>query len=197
MDGADVMTMDLDVYVKAIADGDARAFGKWLAGAEPRVRRSLRSFAQAIDAESVLQETLLRVWQLAPDFVPDGSINSLLRYAIRIGHNLAVSEIRRIQAAPIDYESLENVLAAAEDPTRAPDPILRRAIAQCCERLPAKPRQAFDARMASAGGQDDAALAAALGMQLNTFLQNFTRARQALAECLKQRGVTVKLEIGP
>jgi RNA polymerase sigma-70 factor (ECF subfamily) len=28
-----------------------------------------------------------------------------------------------------------------------------------------------------------------LGMKLNTFLQNFTRARKLLADCLRSRGV--------
>jgi hypothetical protein len=34
-------------------------------------------------------------------------------------------------------------------------------------------------------------------MRLNTFLQNVTRARQLLADCLSRRGVAVHLEIGP
>jgi RNA polymerase sigma factor (sigma-70 family) len=191
------MTTDLDEYLAGIIDGDTRAFGKWLAGAEPAVRNSLRSFAQAIDVESVIQETLLRVWQTAPRFIPGARVNSLLGYAMRIGYNLAIDEVRRTKAIPIDHEPLETALAAAEDPTSVPDPILRRAIELCREKLPPQPRRAFDARLASAGGQDDSVLAANLGMQLNTFLQNFARARKAVAECLKQRGVTVTLETGP
>jgi hypothetical protein len=33
-------------------------------------------------------------------------------------------------------------------------------------------------------------------MRLNTFLQNFTRARQLLADCLRKRGVVVDQELG-
>jgi len=33
-------------------------------------------------------------------------------------------------------------------------------------------------------------------MQLNTFLQNVTRARKLLAECLGKRGVVVDQELG-
>ena len=33
-------------------------------------------------------------------------------------------------------------------------------------------------------------------MKLNTFLQNFTRARQLIADCLHKRGVAVDLELG-
>ena len=188
--------MDLDVYLSLIVEGDPRAFGAWLAGAEPRVRDSLRSFARVIDVEAVLQETLLRVWQVAPRFVADGRPNGLLRLAIRIGRNLALSEVRRTRATPVAGDDLEHVLAAAEAP-RAPDPMLRRAIGECRDKLPARPREALDARLASAGGQDDHDLAAGVGMRLNTFLQNVTRARQLLADCLSRRGVAIHLEIGP
>jgi DNA-directed RNA polymerase specialized sigma24 family protein len=188
--------VDLDVHLAAIVGGDARSFGAWLAGAEPHVRDSLRSFARVIDVEAVLQETLLRVWQIAPRFIPDGRANGLLRLAIRIGRNLAVSEVRRTRATPVGGDDLEAALAAAEAPAGAPDPMLRRAIGECRDKLPARPRQALDARLASAGGQADDDLAAGLGMRLNTFLQNFTRARQLLADCLARRGVTVALEIG-
>jgi DNA-directed RNA polymerase specialized sigma24 family protein len=187
--------MNLDVHVAAIIAGDTRAFGAWLAGAEPRVRDSLRSFARVIDVEAVLQETLLRVWQVAPRFAPDGRADSLVRLAIRIGRNLALGEVRRTRATPVADDDLERVLAATAP--RAPDPMLRRAIGECRDKLPARPRQALDARLASAGGHADDELAAGVGMRLNTFLQNVTRARQLLADCLGRRGVAVHLEIGP
>lgn len=188
--------MDLDVHLAAIAGGDARAFGSWMSGAEPRVRDSLRSFAQVIDVEAVLQETLLRTWQVAPRLVADGQPNGLLRMAIRIGRNLAVSEVRRTRATPTEGHDLESALAAGGRPASTPDPMLRKAIAECRDKLPAKPRAALDARLASAGGQDDDDLATALRMKLNTFLQNVTRARQLIADCLHKRGVVLDRELG-
>lgn len=186
--------MDLDVHLRAIVDGDKLAFARWLAGAERPVRESLRSFAKVIDVEAVLQEALLRVWQVAPRFEPDGRPNGLLRLGVRIGRNLAVSEVRRTRATPTEQDDLE-ALAEHATPT-APDPILRQAIEACRDKLPAKPRQALDARLASGGGHDDTELATALGMKLNTFLQNFTRARQLLAECLKKTGIVIDEELG-
>jgi RNA polymerase sigma-70 factor (ECF subfamily) len=150
-----------------------------------------------IDVEAVLQETLLRVWQIAPRFVADGRPNGLVRLAIRIGRNLAVSEVRRTRATPVAGDDLEHVLAAAEAPARAPDPMLRRAIGECRDKLPPRPREALDARLTSAGGQDDDELAVGVGMRLNTFLQNGTRARRLIAECRPRRGVAIHLEIGP
>jgi RNA polymerase sigma-70 factor (ECF subfamily) len=189
------MTIDLDVYVTGIVERDAGAFAKWVAGAEFPIRRSLRSFADVVDVESVFQETLIRVWQTAPRFRPDGGINSLLRNAFSIGRNLALQEVRRLRATPTDVESLEDVLAREAREVSVPDPILRRAIGECRDKLPPQPRKAFDARLTSAGGRADDELATAVGMQLNTFLQNFTRARQQLADCLKQRGIAVKPEV--
>lgn len=182
---------DLDVHLAAIVAGDPRAFGRWLAGAEAPVRDSLRSFASVVDVEAVLQESLLRVWQVAPRFQPDGRPNGLLRLAVRIARNLAVSETRRMRATPVEADDLEAALAAVERAPAEPDPMLRDAIADCRDKLPPKPQQAFDARLHSAGGQDDVELAESLGMKLNTFLQNFTRARQFLVDCLKRKGIAL------
>lgn len=186
--------MDLDVHLHEIVDGDKLAFARWLGGAERPVRESLRSFAKVIDVEAVLQEALLRVWQVAPRFEPDGRPNGLLRLGVRIARNLAVSEVRRTRATPAEHDDLE-ALAEHAVPS-APDPMLRRAIEACRDKLPAKPRQALDARLASGGGHDDTELATGLGMKLNTFLQNFTRARQLLAECLKKTGIVIDEELG-
>jgi len=182
---------DLDVHLAAIAAGDADAFGRWLAGAESRVRASLTSFATAVDVEVVLQETLVRVWQVAPRFVPDGRPDGLVRLAVRIGRNLAISEVRRIRARPVAADELDTL--ADDTPAVAePDPLLRRTIAECRDKLPPKPRQVLDARLVAAGGREDAELADERGMRINTFLQNFTRARKLLAECLGKAGIVIE-----
>src|SRR5688500_2719323 len=166
---------DLDVHLALIVAGDTRAFARWMAGAETNVRDSLRSFAAVVDVEAVLQEALLRVWQVAPRFEPDGKPNGLLRLGVRIARNLAVSEVRRTKATPVEPPKLEEMETGIAP--YVPDPLLREAIIDCRSKLPPKPRQVLDSRLASGGGQDDAELAEAIGMRLNTFLQNFTRAR--------------------
>ncbi len=187
------MSTDLDVHLTAIIAGDAHAFGRWMASAEPTVRLSLRSFAAVLDVEAVLQESLLRVWQVAGRFERDGKPNGLLRLAIRIARNLALSEVHRTRAAPVPAEELER--HPAPEP-RDPDPMLRKAIGDCRAALVGKPRLALDARLAGAGGSlCDADLARSLGMKLNTFLQNFTRARQLLADCLRKKGVDIAMEL--
>lgn len=142
----------------------------------------------------MLQEGLLRVWQVAPRLEPDGKPHLLLRFAHVVARNLAVSEARRLRGPSLELEAL----AGAQVPSLEPlgtDPLLRAQIARCRDKLPGKPKAALDARLASQGGSHDGQLAAALGMSLNTFLQNFTRARKLLEQCLERAGVDLALEL--
>jgi len=192
--------LDLDQPLPRIAAGDPAAFAEWMRGAEPRIRDSLRSFAATVDVEAAVQETLLRVWQVAPRFVPDGRENGLLRLAIRIGRNFAISQLRRRRLEPALIEALEADAQAAEDsalaPARASDPLLGRRIAECLRRLPRQPGRALAARLDSGGFEPDETLAAGLRMRRNTFLQNVTRARKLLAACLERHGVDLAMELG-
>jgi RNA polymerase sigma-70 factor (ECF subfamily) len=192
-------TASLDPLFPAIAAGDASAFARWLAGAERRLRDSLRSFAARVDTEAVLQETLIRVWQVAPRLVSDGKPEVLLRFGIRVARNLAVSELRRNRLDPVEIEVLERAARDYEQnppgPDRAADPALEQAIEDCRRQLPSRPAAALAARLENAGEEPDAHLAARLGMRTNTFLQNFSRARRFLADCLRRRGIDVALEM--
>jgi DNA-directed RNA polymerase specialized sigma24 family protein len=182
-------TIDLDEHLPAIAAGDPDAFGQWLAGAEAPLRRSLGRFATLVDVEAVLQETLLRMWQVAPRVVPDGRENCLLRLARVTARNLALHELRRprAEAGPADpEESIEPAM---------PDPFLAAAIRKCRDALPPKPKHALAARLQAHGVRSDHELADRLGMKLNTFLQNFGRARRMLAECLERAGVELGVEM--
>jgi DNA-directed RNA polymerase specialized sigma24 family protein len=185
---------DLDEHLPAIALGDADAFERWVAGAEATMRLTLRSFAASVDTEAVLQEALLRVWQVAPRFARDGAPNGLVRLGIRIARNLAVSEWRRLRTgeALSELDEDEPRLSKRVSP---PDPMLRSAILDCRGKLPDKPRQALDARLEGGGTTPDDVLAAQLQMRKNTFLQNFTRARKLLADCLRAHGIDLDLEL--
>jgi RNA polymerase sigma-70 factor (ECF subfamily) len=191
------VSQDLDGHVPAIIAGDLDAFGRWMAGAEPVLRASLRPFAVHVDAEAVVQEALLRTWQVIPRFTADGRSNGLLRLALRIARNLAIDEIRRTGMERVDVETLERALedAAERSEPALPDPLLRRVIAECRDRLPQQPARALAARLDGGGTRSDRQLAIQLGMRLNTFLQNVSRARRLLLACLEERGVSVKEEL--
>jgi len=183
---------DLDRYLARIALGDEDAFAAWLAGAEWPLRRSLRRFAAAVDTESVVQEALLRVWQVALHCRRDGKPNSLLRLAVRIARNLAVDEIRRRDGAfPAGSPDEASNEGDAVDPAPPPDPLLRQRIRDCLARLTGPPRHALLLRIRNAGGVPDRALADQARMRLNTFLQNVSRARRQVARCLERNGVSV------
>jgi RNA polymerase sigma-70 factor (ECF subfamily) len=184
---------DLDVHLPGIQRGDGQAFAAWLVAAEPSLRRGLRSFARQVDVEAVLQEALLRAWQVAPELVPDGKPNTLIRMTQRIGWNLAISETRRLKSTPVDPGALADGFGDPGYEPPLPDPLLREAITRCREKLPPKPQQALTARLEGAGGLPDATLAERLGMTKNTFLQNVSRARKLLRECLRLAGVELRL----
>jgi DNA-directed RNA polymerase specialized sigma24 family protein len=179
--------IDLDTFLPSIAAGDVHSFGKFCAGSELALRESLRSFATRVDIEAIVQETFLRIWQLAPSFTPDGRPNALFRMAVRIARNLAISETRRIGKRE---ERDESVLEVSVEVTEV-DPFLRQHVFDCYEKLPEKPAAALRARLDGEGVDADAMLASRLSMKLNTFLQNVTRAKKLLADCLEKQGVAL------
>jgi RNA polymerase sigma-70 factor (ECF subfamily) len=179
-----------------IQAGDADAFGTWASASERALRGCLRAFAAAVDTEAVLQEALLRVWQVAPGFTHDGKPNALLRFAVRATRNCALSELRRSGPSRAVLDELEQALALEEQVSPSPpDPLLRAAIAVCRGKLPRQPSLALEQRLSSAGAEDDATLAGRVGMSLNTFLQNFTRARKLLRACLEKAGINLDAEL--
>lgn len=183
--------MNADVHLSRIAEGDPNAFASWLSATEHEVRISLRGFASVVDTEAVLQEALLRVWQAAPRIVPDGKPNALLRFAVRTARNTALSELRRRRSSVLDPEAFERAadVASVEALAETPDVLLRDATRDCVDQLPPKPREAMVARLEGSGVIADELLAERLSMRKNTFLQNVTRAKRALLDCLREKGI--------
>src|SRR5690606_31795857 len=183
--------MDLDVHLEAIVAGDVQAFARWVAGAEPAVRGHLLRFASEVDVEIVVQEALLRAWQLAPKVERDHRGNCLLLFTLRTAHNRAIDELRRRQRevlrSPNDAE-------LPIDPVE-PDPLLRRAVEECRQALPRNPARALAARCEAHGLESDEQIAERIGMKLNTLLKNFGRARRFLLECLERRGIRLGGEL--
>jgi DNA-directed RNA polymerase specialized sigma24 family protein len=177
----------LDLLFQGAAAGDERAFEAWLVQVEFSIRRSLFSFARAVDVESVVQETFLRMWEYARD--PGKELhgrNASLRFALGMARNLARNEARRFEReALLPTGELPDIPV---EPDPSPDPALARLIRLCLDRLPGRPRHALEARIEEGHRQDDRTLAGRLGMTLNTFLQNVVRGRRQLAACLEENG---------
>jgi DNA-directed RNA polymerase specialized sigma24 family protein len=180
---------EIDDAYRRTQEGDQEAFTSWVRLCETPMRKSLRRFARYVDVESVVQEGLLRMWRLAPTKKLEGE-NASLRFALRLVHNLAVSEARRLgNANQPEFVELTELPAVEVPPDPPADDWLRQVILGCLEKLPNRPRAALTARLRES---PDRELASWLGMQLNTFLQNIVRARKLMIDCLKRAGV--KLE---
>ena len=121
----------------------------------------------------------------APRFVPDGKPHGAVRLGIRIARNLAVSEWRRLRPTE-EIGALETDETALAEMPAPPDPLLRRTIAECREKLPGKPRQALDARLEGDGTTPDETLAARLSMQKKHISPKLHPARaSSSSECLR------------
>jgi RNA polymerase sigma factor (sigma-70 family) len=174
---------DLDRYLPAIAAGDKTAFAAWMAGAVPTLHRRLRSFAEWVDTEAVLQAALLKTWDIAPRITPDGRRNSLLRWA---AWRVRLDALSSLRARPLEQLDDEPVDGSVEP--EPPDPLLRALIERCFADLPEGRRRVLEARLLTHGCVPDRDLAVSLGLQLNTFHQTMKRARESLQRCLEQRG---------
>jgi DNA-directed RNA polymerase specialized sigma24 family protein len=181
---------EIDVAFAAARVPGVEAFARWMALVERPLRASLRRFARAVDVESVMQETFLRMWIACSDTerVLSGD-NASLRFALRVGRNVALEEVRRARLDHlIALDDLDPSKETFIDPKPPADPGLMRAIKDCLERLRGKPREALFARLAGGHAVSDRDLGISLGMAVNTFLQNVVRARKSVAECLERKG---------
>lgn len=184
------MTAVDSLFAKA-REGDEDAFADWMGSVELPIRRSLERFARAVDVESVVQETFLRMWILAQD--PDRELageDASLRFALGVARNLARAEARRTgrekQLPP------EEMPEPPFEPPPVPDPGLRRAILECIETVARKPLQALRARLTYGVLLTDREIARRVGMTVNTFLQNIVRARRQVADCLERKGIPLR-----
>ena len=181
----------LDLLFREAGGGDSRAFEAWLVQVDGPVRDSLRPFTRAVEVESVLQETFLRMWRYAGDRGHElTGHNASLRVALSMARNVARNESRRFRREHLAPRG--ELPEVPVDPAPAPDPALARLIRFCLERLPPRPRQALEARIEEGHRADDGALARGLGMKVNTFLQNVVRGRRQLAMCLEENGVPLE-----
>jgi DNA-directed RNA polymerase specialized sigma24 family protein len=179
---------EVDALFARVRGRDAVAFRDWMGRVERPIRMSLGRFARAVDVESIVQETLLRMWLLAAE---DGreleGANASLRFAIGVARNLARNEARRM--GRMSFLPPEDLPEIPLDPTPTPDPGLAAAIRDCVGRLSTKLRVVLEARVARGAVEADRAIADRLRLKLNTFLQNIVRARQQVRKCLEGKGV--------
>lgn len=184
------MAEDYDAEVAelhAIVQRDLDAFSRWFARCEIPLKVSLRSFKPFVDAEAVVQDTVIKVWEDPSRIRPDGRPGFLLRWARTVALNAARNAARR-QGRHAAMPEGDHV---AGDVQPMSDVFLRTRVQQCFERLPAPQRQAFRARVADGGSRTDRELAASIEMSFDAFRQTLTRGRRALVACLRSFNIDV------
>jgi DNA-directed RNA polymerase specialized sigma24 family protein len=182
---------EIDGLFAEVCEGDEAAFAGWMGRVERPIRLSLQRYARAVDVEGVVQETLMRMWLYARDRGRElTGENASLRFAIGMARNIARSEARRLKREV--HLPPEERPEVAVPPEPAADPGLARAIAECLGRLAGSPLKALRARLDLAPIAPDRQIAQAVGMTLNTFLQNIVRARRHLTKCLEGKNVPLQ-----
>src|SRR5689334_14457666 len=95
------------------------------------------------EAEDILQETLLRVWQKADTY--DAVLGTPAAWLIRIARNRAIDRLRARQARPATEPHEEAMMSAPIDEDRSPGPERstaqaeeQRAIAAALTQIPAE-----------------------------------------------------------
>jgi RNA polymerase sigma-70 factor (ECF subfamily) len=127
----------------AVADGDEAAFARLVRSLTPALLRFARATlaASPAEAEEVVQEVLIRLWQQAATWQPDGRIST---WAHRVTYRLCVDRLRR-QHPSVDIEAVEDDLP---DPAQLAETRLMqvedvRAVQAAVAALPDRQRSAI------------------------------------------------------
>ena len=123
------------------------------------------------EAEDVLQEVFLRVWDKAESY--DAVLGTPMAWLVRIARNRAIDRIRSRQARPATQPTDEILELVPADESAAPDPEAtasqseeQRAIAAALRRIPAEQRVLIE--QAFFHGYTQSELAAKFNLPLGT-----------------------------
>jgi len=177
--------------MRRIKRGDPSAVDDLITRHQAALRRHLERYVGAADADDLLQELWLRVWQRAGQW--DGR-GRPLAWLLVIGTNLALNLLRdrrpAVPLAALGDEEFSETLASASDAI-VPGPEdqaiwgdqldrVRAAVAQ----LPADKREAL--RLVRIEGRSVQQAAAALGIPVGTVKSRLHHARKLLMEQLEE-----------
>ena len=103
-----------EVLMATVAEGDHSAFAVLARAESPRLLRFTRSLLAPAEAEEVVQEALLRLWQQAETWQPKGRVSTWLHH---VAYRLCIDRLRRRRPS-IGIDEVQDDL---EDPSPAPD----------------------------------------------------------------------------
>jgi RNA polymerase sigma-70 factor (ECF subfamily) len=130
-----------EVLMATVAAGDEAAFSGLAKAESPRLLRFARSLLAPAEAEEVVQEALLRLWQQAESWQPKGRVSTWLHH---VAYRLCIDRLRRRRPV-VDVDEVVDDL---EDPAPAPDQRLIRvaeadAVRAAIAELPERQRVAI------------------------------------------------------
>ncbi len=170
--------------MRAIASGDTAAFRRLVDREAPRLLRFAQGMLGSLDeAEDVVQDTLIRLWENAARWTPDARIGTWL---YRICYNRAIDRLRRRRAF-VDESALEEFA----DELEPADAALVRSeaalsVRAAIERLPARQRTAILLFHVQGLPQRDSA--EVMGVSEAAFESMLARARRQLRRWLSGEG---------
>jgi RNA polymerase sigma-70 factor, ECF subfamily len=168
--------------IAAIAAGDSAAFERLVDREAPRLLRFAQGLLGGLDeAEDVVQDTLIRLWENAGRWTPDARIGTWL---YRVCYNRAIDRLRRRRNFVED-----SVLEAVPDQTDAADVAIVRSettlsVREAIERLPARQRTAVLLFHIQGHTQRDAA--EVMSVSEAAFESMLSRARRQLRRWLSE-----------
>ena len=176
--------------MQRIRAGEASAFDELIARHGEALRRHLARYVPAADAEDLLQEVWLRVWERAAQWEGRGR---LLAWLLAIATNLALNHLRGKRAASLaalgSEESSETLAAASEAILPGPEEevLWREELARVRAAMARLPREKQEAlRLVRLEGQSLAEAAAALGVPVGTVKSRLHHAHRLLMEQLEE-----------
>lgn len=176
---------DLELLASRAISGDQAAFGK-LVERTQRVTYplALRLVGGQAEAEDVLQDAYIRVWQGLSKLRDRGAV---LGWICRIVRNVAVDRVRYEQRRPSGGDALIEYIASDDPgPEQAiADAEARGALLDLVDQLKQKHRVVLLLR--EVDGMSYEEIAAALGCKIGTVESRLHRARKQLADKVKRQ----------
>jgi RNA polymerase sigma-70 factor, ECF subfamily len=170
--------------MRAIAAGNTAALQRLIDREAPRLLRFAHGMLGSLDeAEDVVQDTLIRLWENAARWTPDARVSTWLH---RVCYNRAIDSLRRRRAF-VDETALEG-LADESEPADAA--LVRTetalSVAAAIERLPARQRTAV--LLFHVQGLPQRESAEVMGVSETAFESMLARARRRLRRWLNEEG---------
>jgi RNA polymerase sigma-70 factor, ECF subfamily len=163
------------VLVLRVGEGDVSAYRELVRRYAPKLLRfSERLLRDGTEAEDVVQETCLRLWQHARDYSPEARVTTWLH---RIAHNLAVDRLRaRGRLKPLPDE--DDMPISARQPSLIDEKRRALALEDALAALPE--RQAAAITLVHLHGLTGKEAAEVLGVGAEALESLLARARRTL-----------------